>query len=192
MPKKGSEKGLLIQRTKWVLRSRYKKNIKRGTVQKRMKKGDAIQVDPVDFGELYAFTAIDTYTKEASVSLSHKLTAKSSLYAIKKALKKLKIIKHIQRDGGPEFKAYFEDFVRKYRGSLRTSSPYKKNEQAFIERFNCTLRKECLGWKKYKKEEMHDAQKQVHHFLKYYHLERPHLSLQMMTPNEFVSMKNAG
>ena len=46
-----------LLRTKWVLRSRYKKNIKRGTVQKSMKKGDAIQVDTVDFGELYAFTA---------------------------------------------------------------------------------------------------------------------------------------
>ena len=67
--------------------------------------------------------SIDPYTKEASLSLSHKLIAKSSLHAIKKALKKLKIIKHIQRDGGTEIKACFENFVRKHREPLRTSRP---------------------------------------------------------------------
>ena len=56
-----------VLKTKWRLRSRYKKNFKRGTVQKSHKKGDAIQVDTVDFGGFYAFTAIDTYKKEASV-----------------------------------------------------------------------------------------------------------------------------
>ena len=71
------------------------------------------------------------------------MTANSALNAVKKALKKFKIINHIQRDGGSEIKACFEDFVLKSIGSLRTARAYKKNEQAFIERFNCTLRKEC-------------------------------------------------
>ena len=36
----------------------------------------------------------------------------------------------------------------------RIARPYKKNEQAFIEAFNRSLRRECLGWAKYQPKEI--------------------------------------
>ena len=47
-----------------------------------------------------------------------------------------------------------------------------------------------LGWKKYKKREINQAQNIVKEFMHFYHFEKPHLSLQMMTPHEFVSHLN--
>lgn len=36
----------------------------------------------------------------------------------------------------------------------RIVRPYKENEQSYIESFNRTLRKECLGWASYRVEEL--------------------------------------
>ncbi|NCN28499.1 transposase [bacterium] len=71
--------------------------------------------------------------------------------------------------------------------SIRTARPYKKNEQAFIERFNGILRKECLGYAHFNKKELHRVQDRVNRYLTYYHTQRPHLSLGMLTPQEFAS-----
>jgi len=57
--------------------------------------------------------------------------------------------------------------------------------EAFIERFNGILRKECLGHAHYKRHELDHVQKAVDKFLDYYHNKRPHLSLGMKTPHEF-------
>lgn len=51
----------------------------------------------------------------------------------------------LQTDGGPEFKGAFAQQARTYCDRHRIARPYKKNEQAYIESFNRTLRKECLG-----------------------------------------------
>ena len=46
-------------------------------------------------------------------------------------------------------------------GKHRVSKAYKKNEQSFIESFNTTLRKECLGWRKYCMNELPRVKEQV-------------------------------
>ncbi len=60
------------------------------------------------------------------------------------------VIESIQRDEGPEFKDKWDALARRHIPLVRTAKPYKKNEQAFIERFNGILRKECLGYGPYK------------------------------------------
>jgi len=171
---------------KYQLRSKWKKYSKRGYVKKGTKPREAIQTDTVDFGNIYAFTSIDTYTKEASVIMKTCLTAKAGKEALKQQLDYFKKIEHIQRDGGSEFKAQWQEYAVKHIPSIRTARPYKKNEQAFIERFNGILRKECLGYAKFKKKDLNNVQQRVDQYLEYYHNKRPHLSLNMKTPNEFA------
>lgn len=171
---------------KYQLRSKWKKYSKRGYVRKGTKLREVIQTDTVDFGNIYAFTAIDTYSKEVSVIIRPKLTAKDGKRALRAQLEYFGKIDHIQRDGGSEFKADWQDYALKHIPSIRTARPYKKNEQAFIERFNGILRKECLGYAKYKKSDLTRVQEEVNKFLDYYHFKRPHLSLQMMTPKQFA------
>ncbi len=58
---------------KYQLRSKWKKNVKRGGVLKGTKPREVIQTDTVDFGSVYAFTSIDTFTKEPCVVLKPSL-----------------------------------------------------------------------------------------------------------------------
>jgi IS30 family transposase len=171
---------------KYRLKSKWKKYCKRGHVKKGEKPRESIQADTVDFGQVYAFTAIDTCTKEASVILKEKLDAQSGKEALKEQLQFFGKIEHIQKDGGSEFKKEWQQYAHVKIKSIRTARPYKKNEQAFIERFNGILRKECLGYLKYKPKDIPEMQKRLNEFLNYYHNERPHLSLNMLTPKEYA------
>jgi len=168
------------------LSSKWKKTLKRGELIKGKYPRESLQTDTVDFGGIYAFTCIDTFTREVHVSLKTKLNSTSGMEALKKQLNYFKQIKHIQRDGGSEFMAEWEAYAQKYIPSIRTSRPYKKNDQAFIERFNGILRKECLGYGHYTKKHLPFLQKKLDIFLDYYHNERPHLSLNMQTPKQFA------
>ena len=170
---------------KYQLSSKWKKYCKRGFVRRGKKPRQVIQADTVDFGKVYAFTAIDTFTKEVSVVFKPTLDAISGRQALKRHLDFYKKIDHLQKDGGSEFKAEWQTYASKKIPSIRTAKPYKKNEQAFIERFNGILRKECMGYLKYKPKDIPRLQKKVDEYLEYYHNKRPHLSLNMKTPKEF-------
>lgn len=88
----------------------------------------------------------------------------------------------IQTDGGSEFEAEFVQAVGGFCDRHRVARPYKKNEQAYIESFNRTVRKECLGWSKYKPDQIPDLTADVEAFLARYHYHRPHLGFVPMHP----------
>jgi IS30 family transposase len=171
---------------KYQLTSKWKKYRKRGHIKKGEKPRESIQTDTVDLGEVFAFNAIDTFTKEASVIIKPALDAMAGKQALKEHLGFFQKIGHIQRDGGPEFKAEWQAYAKKHISSIRTARPYKKNEQAFIERFNGILRKECVGYLHYRKRDIKFIQEKINKYLDYYHNQRPHLSLGMKTPKEFA------
>jgi len=175
-----------ILNERYQLSSKWKKKVRRGHLVKGKFPREALQTDTVDFGNIYAFTCIDTFTKEVSVVLKNKLNAIAGQEALEKQLNFFGEVEHIQRDGGSEFMAEWEDYAKKYIPSIRTSRPYKKNDQAFIERFNGILRKECLGYGKYTEKHLPVLQKRLDNYLDYYHNKRPHLSLDMLTPNKFA------
>jgi len=137
-----------------------------------------IQIDTVDFGELYAYSAVDIYPREAQVVLLPGLTSKDGGMALELVMAYFGSCKVLQTDGGKEF----EEKVSLYAQRHRMARPYRKNEQAFVESFHRTLRKECLGWCNYKISEMEELQREVQEYLNYYHCERPHLGLDMRTP----------
>lgn len=171
---------------KYRLRSKWKKNLKRGGVLRGTRPREAIQTDTVDFGSVFAFTSIDTFTREPCVVLKPALDSTNGAEALLEQLAYFGEIEGIQRDGGPEFKAHWDALARQRIPLVRTAKPYKKNEQAFIERFNGILRKECLGYGPYVPEQIPELQKRLDSFMKYYLFKRPHLSLGMQTPNEFA------
>src|SRR3989339_173468 len=103
---------------KYQLRSKWKKYSVRGFVRKGEKPREVIQTDTVDLGHLYAFTAIDTFTKEVSVTIASRLTALAGREALKAQLQQFGKIDHIQRDGGPEFKREWQDYALKHIASI--------------------------------------------------------------------------
>ncbi len=88
----------------------------------------------------------------------------------------------IQTDGGLEFKADFLTNVHLSCDRHRVAKPYRKNEQSYIESFNRTVRKECLGWNKYQIQDLAECTEMVESFLQRYHYHRPHMGLGMKPP----------
>lgn len=173
---------------KYQIRPKWKHHQTRGKpIRVGSKPREYVQVDTVDLGCWYAFTAIDTYTKEVSVRLEDKRTSQAGARALRQVLKDLntKQITYLQRDGGPEFKLDWQNLAYQCAQHLKTSRPYKKNDQAFIEKFNATLRKECVGHIKYRQQDFALLQQKINEFLHYYHYQRPHLSLNFLTPHQF-------
>ncbi len=145
---------------------------------------EVVQMDSIDFGDIYAFTAIDTFTREADILLASELTARQGTNFLFQSMRR-RFDGHvylIQTDGGPEFKADFLNNVPLFCDRHRVARPYRKNEQSYIESFNRTVRKECLGWNKYHLRELKECREMVESFLKRYHYHRPHMGLGMRPP----------
>jgi transposase InsO family protein len=164
------------------LRPKGRRNRLRGPVPRAKAPREVIQMDTVHFGGLYAYTAIDTYTREAQVVLLPGLTGKDGRQALELVMSYFGSCEVLQTDGGKEFRGEFEQTVDSYAQRHRVSRPYRKNEQAFVESFHRSLRKECLGWWKYKPSEREELQNEVQEYLDYYHYERPHLGLGLKPP----------
>jgi transposase InsO family protein len=173
---------------KYHLRSPWKKNQKRGPVPRADHPRQVIQMDSVDFGSIFAFTGIDIFTKEVVVKLFTSLTSYDGAIFLHHAFKtRFTHTDLLQADGGSEFKDQFKKQVFHYANRFRISRPYRKNEQSFIESFNRTLRKECLGWSSYLKSELPVLERELDDYLLYYHEKRVHLSLNLKTPQENLS-----
>ncbi len=169
---------------KYVIRSKWHKNQKRGAVPTASGPRAVIQMDTVAFGSIFAFTGIDIYTKEAEVILRSALTSEDGAAFLQTAMTRRFTgrVGVLQTDGGPEFKGSFAQQACTYCARHRIARPYKKNEQAYIESFNRTLRKECLGWGTYRVEDLPRLIPEVHMFLARYHDHRPHLGFVPMRP----------
>ena len=173
-----------ILKEKYQIKSKWKKNQLRGPIPVAFKPREVIQMDTLDFGQIFAFTGIDIFTKEADILLAPELTAEYGYHFLKQSMKRRfdGYVRLIQTDGGSEFKEEFSDHVLEYCDKRRVSRAYKKNEQAYIESFNRTVRKECLGWQKYRQDQLEQCQNLVELFLERYHYHRPHMSLGMKPP----------
>lgn len=169
---------------KYVLRSKWKKNQKRGPTPIATAARQIVEMDTVDFGGLFAFTAVDIYSREADVLLRSALTAENGAAFLHRCMRRRfnRFVEVVQTDGGSEFEAEFATQVWNYCRQHRIARPYKKNEQAHIESFNRTLRKECLGWGKYKPADAEYLLPRVEVFLQRYHYHRPHLAFDPMRP----------
>ena len=165
-----------------VLRPKGRKNTRRGPVPRASGPREVIQLDTIDFEDVYAYTAIDIFSREGQVVLRETLTAEDGADALDELMAYFGSCQIIQTDGGSEFEADFAERVTDYADHHRVARPYRKNEQAFIERFNRTVRQECLGWAKYSPAQILELQAWLNDWLHYYHFVRPSMAFDPMRP----------
>ena len=141
---------------KYQLRSKWQKNKPRGPVPLAKSARQVIQKDTVLFGGVFAFTAIDIFTRECDELLRSSLEAIDGKAFLDRCMPRRfdNFSEIIQTDGGSEFKGVFSETVSAYCHQHRVARPYRKNEQCYIESYNRSLRKECLGWSKYEVSEI--------------------------------------
>jgi transposase InsO family protein len=168
-----------------VLRKHHRQP-KGAPVQRATGPRQVVQADTVALGEVYAYTAIDTFTRQAAICLRPSLQAADGRVALERLMPAFGRVALLQTDGGSEFKAECAESMHRFADQHRIARAYKKNEQAFIEAFNGALRREALGHAHFTVDQLALAQQLADDFLHYYHQRRPHLSLDMMTPARFA------
>lgn len=176
-----------ILKEEFKIGSAWRKYKQRGHPPKASKPREIVQHDTVVFGGLFAHTSIDVFTKEPSVVMVTDLTSATGVAALKQQDAHLGHADLQQSDEGPEFKGEYPATVEQLGSTHRYSRPYKKNDQSYIENFNRSLRKECLGWGSYTKADRARIQAKVNTFVHHFVHERWHMGLpDMMTPAQFT------
>lgn len=170
---------------------RGRENRKRGPVPKANAAREVLQFDTVDLGELFLYVAIDIYTREAVIFIGEDLSSREGAKALETIMEQFHYSQTIQTDNGPEFEGEFAERAKLFSNHHRYIRPYRKNENAYVESFIRTLRKECVGWVTYRKEEKAELQGMLNRYLLHYHTERPHLSLKMLSPYQYVESLKA-
>ena len=148
--------------------------------------GALIQVDTVHLAihgktVLYVFTCIDLYSRWAYARVFTKANCRTASMFIKQAQVAAPFLfQCIQTDNGPEFST---SFTQRIQIRHRHTRVRKCNDNAHVERFNRTLREECL-----------DAlpvnlvliNRQLSLYLKYYVEERHHFGIDLQKPAQLL------
>ena len=174
---------LIREISKW---KRYRKFSKR---PKADYPGALVEIDTVHFyhpitkQRVYATSVIDVYSRMAYVYLHDSMQQIESVKAVLKARAYMGFhYETIQSDNGPEFGKKFQDEIIRRNMKYRHIRVRRPNDNAHIERFNRTLREECLGNYISDKETFTETIARLSSWLDYYNRDRLHLGLECATP----------
>lgn len=166
---------------------KYRRNIERPPV---FAFGDLLQTDTIHLWNpktqkrKYIYTLIDLHSRWTYAKAVNKIGAKVSANFVKEAQKKAPFkFKVIQSDNGPEYSKYFTQTMKLQNIMHRHTRIRKPNDNAHIERFNRTIQNEALENVPHK---VPILNKRIQKYLYSYNHERPHLSLNLQSPIQFM------
>lgn len=175
---------------KWSKWKKYHKIMKRPTVNAP---GELVEVDTVHYVDKltgkrrYITTVIDLYTRMSYAECKDKLLPGYTLKAVLNAQRYFGFLfKVVQSDNGPEFSGWFTSSLESKGITHRHTRVHKPNDNAHIERFNRTLRQECIGYHMHREETSNTINEKLLQYLDYYNNRRLHLGLQCLTPNQML------
>ena len=151
--------------------------------------GALVEVDTVHFyhpitkRRKYATSVVDVYSRMAFVYLHDNMQQYHSVKAVLLARNKFGFkFDTVQTDNGSEFGKKFQDEIMRRGMNWRHTRVRRPNDNAHVERFNRTLREECLGNYIPTKETLQETQVRTEQYIDFYNNKRLHLSIQFMTP----------
>ena len=173
----------------WRRKRKYRWNEKRPLP---IAPGELVQTDtvhyvnPLNHSKMYIYTVIDLYTRMAYAKISPNLTEKGAAETIFEAQQFMGFeFKMVQSDNGAEFQRRFQERLNHHGVKTRHSRVRNPNDDAHIERFNRTLRKECIG--QYNPNKTIDfVEHKLKRFINYYNYDRIHLGIGLKTPYEVL------
>lgn len=133
------------------------------------------------------FNVVDDCNREAvHIEVDTSITS----IRLKRIFQRLQIERGLPRvlrvDNGPEFLGgEFTDWAKENGMAIQYIQPGKPNQNAYVERFNRTLREEILD--AYLFATLDDVREATHWWMIEYNEERPHDSLGDLTPIEYVA-----
>lgn len=173
----------------WRKKRRYRWNEKRPlpTAPGELIQTDTVHyVNPLNHSKMYIYTVIDLYTRMAYAKISPNLSEKGAAETIFEAQKFMSFpFKMVQSDNGAEFQNHFQGRLNSRGIKTRHSRVRHPNDDAHIERFNRTLRKECIGQYNPNKN-INFIDHKLNRFIRYYNYDRIHLGIGLKTPYEVL------
>lgn len=172
--------GLMRKRSPW---KRLHLSIHR---PEALKPGDLVMVDTIHIQiepkkKIYIYTLIDVHSRWTYAWAVERIGAAKSVEFIERAQAEAPFkFNCIQSDNGAEFTQHFTERINIVHRHSRVRKP---NDNSYIERFNRTLKEECLR----------NFQRDVTIFnmalppyLEFYNTERLHMGIDFKTPNSLV------
>lgn len=151
--------------------------------------GALVEVDTVHFyhpitkRRKYATSVVDVYSRMAFVYFHDNMQQYHSVKAVLLARNKFGFkFNTVQTDNGSEFGKKFQDEIMRRGMNWRHTRVRRPNDNAHVERFNRTLREECLGNYIPTKETLQETQVRAEQYIDFYNNKRLHLGIQFMTP----------
>lgn len=173
----------------WRKKRRYRWNEKRPlpTAPGELIQTDTVHyVNPLNHSKMYIYTVIDLYTRMAYAKISPNLSEKGAAETIFEAQEFMSFpFKMVQSDNGAEFQNHFQSRLNNKGIKTRHSRVRHPNDDAHIERFNRTLRKECIGQYNPNKN-INFIDHKLNRFIRYYNYDRIHLGIGLKTPYEVL------
>ena len=173
----------------WRKKRRYRWNEKRPlpTAPGELIQTDTVHyVNPLNHSKMYIYTVIDLYTRMAYAKISPNLSEKGAAETVFEAQEFMRFsFKMVQSDNGAEFQNHFQGRLNSKGIKTRHSRVRHPNDDAHIERFNRTLRKECIGQYNPNKKIGFIGRK-LNRFIRYYNYDRIHLGIGLKTPYEVL------
>ena len=173
----------------WRKKRKYRWNEKRPlpTAPGELVQTDTVHyVNPLDHSKMYIYTVIDLYTRMAYAKISTNLSEKSAAETIFEAQEFMKFpFRMVQSDNGAEFQRRFQGKLNSKGIKTRHSRVRHPNDDAHIERFNRTMRKECIGQYNHNKD-ISFVSRKLNRFINYYNYDRIHLGIGLKTPYEVL------
>lgn len=178
--RKLDQAGMIKKRSPW---KRLHLSIKRPEVAKP---GDLVMVDTIHLmiskkKRIYVYTLIDVYSRWTYAWATDRINTRKSIEFLKRAQDDADFkFKCIQSDNGSEFSQHFSERIRI---AHRHSRIRKPNDNSYIERFNRTLKEECL----YNfQRNVRIFNKAIPLYLEHYNTERLHMGINFKTPNSLI------
>jgi putative transposase len=135
--------------------------------------------------KLRILTVVDEFTRrELTLEVEHRMNARFVAMTLLKLFGRHGVPGYIRSDNGPEFIASYLMRVMRIHGvAARHIDPGSPWQNGIDERFNGTLRDECLNMETFHNRD--HARALIRLFGKFYNQRRPHSGLGYLTPDEF-------
>ena len=158
--------------------------------------GDLVEMDTVHYVDkltgdrLYIFTVVDIYSRMAYARPQKELRPGRAYQTLLEAEEYFGFrASVVQTDNGPEFGGWFTsraeaELVDGAKRVHRHTRIHRPNDNAHVERFNRTLREECIGNHMSCHDTPEDVWWKLGCYIDYYNEERLHLGIQCRTPRQ--------
>lgn len=172
--------GLIKKRSPW---KRLHLSAKRPEV---LKPGDLVMVDTIHLmidekKRIYVYTLIDVYSRWCYALAVDRINTRKSIEFLKRAQSVAPFkFNCIQSDNGSEFSQHFSERIKILHRHSRVRKP---NDNSYIERFNRTLKEECL---RILPVDVRIFNRTLPDYLRYYNTERLHMGINFRTPNYLI------